>query len=128
MGLLDELLRQLQEAAEQQKRTGLPGAPPAQPARPHPVDEAQRRFREAQRRAEEQRRAAGARLPDAQAAEEEDPGESNTRRTVADSPAAVVSSPERREHPLMARLRAPGGVREAVILSEILRRPGSRRR
>lgn len=130
MGVLDELLRQLQEAAEQKQNTGLPGVPTTQAARPRPVDEAQRRFREAQRRAEEQRRTAEARLASAEEAAEaaEDTGESHTRRTVSDSPVELGSAAGRREHPLLARLRAPGGLRDAVVLSEILRRPGLRRR
>lgn len=127
--MLDELLRQLQEAAEQKQNTGLPGVPTSTPVRPSTtVDEAQRRFRETRRRAEEQRKAAEAEhLASIQAEETGDIGESQTRRTVADA-AIETSSAGHGEHPLLARLRAPGGLRDAVVLSEILRRPGQRRR
>ena len=107
MGMLDELLRQLQDAADQQRNQPLPGSP--RPARPAPVTAAKR-----------------TRPPEpnkAQEVERVEMGEDPVRRTVADSLPAVVESSRRREHPLMARLRQHGGMRDAVILSEILKRP-----
>ena len=111
MGVLDELLRQLQEAAEQKQRTTLPGQPPQRQPRP------QRAAPAAQAPAVVER--AVVREVDAHE------GESFARRTVADSQA--VQGRVQGVHPLLARLRAPGGLREAVILSEILT-PRSRRR
>ena len=110
MGMLDELLRQLQEAAEQKQRTTLPGQP--QPRQPRP-----QRAAPAQAPAVAER--AVVREVDAH------DGESFAQRTVADSLAVQGRVPG--VHPLLARLRAPGGLREAVILSEILT-PRSRRR
>ena len=110
MGMLDELLRQLQEAADQQRNQPLPGTPrPARPSQTAPGASAKR-----------------TRPPEpikAQEVEEVEMGEDPVRRTVADSIPAVVESSRRREHPLMARLRQHGGMRDAVILSEILKRP-----
>ena len=104
MGMLDELLRQLQEAAEQQRNQPLPGTP--RPARQAPAMSGKR-----------------ARPPEPVKAQEVEQGEDPVHRTVADSIPAVVESSRRREHPLMARLRQHGGMRDAVILSEILKRP-----
>ena len=104
MGMLDELLRQLQDAADQQRNQPLPGS-----ARPAQATAAKR-----------------TRPPEpnkAQEVERVEMGEDPVRRTVADSLPAVVESSRRREHPLMARLRQHGGMRDAVILSEILKRP-----
>ena len=110
MGMLDELLRQLQEAAEQQRNQPLPGTPrPARPPQSAPATFAKR-----------------ARPPEpnkVQKVEEVEMGEDPVHRTVADSMPAVVESSRRREHPLMARLRQHGGMRDAVILAEILKRP-----
>ena len=110
MGMLDELLRQLQEAADQQRNQPLPGSPrPARPSQTTPATSAKR-----------------TRPPEpnkTQEVEEVEMGEDPVRRTVADSIPAVVESSRRREHPLMARLRQLGGMRDAVILSEILKRP-----
>ena len=104
MGMLDELLRQLQEAAEQQRNQPLPGTP--RPARSAPASFAKR-----------------ARPPEPVQTQVVEVGEDPVHRTVADSIPAVVESSRRREHPLMARLRHGGGMRDAVILSEILKRP-----
>ena len=113
MGMLDELLRQLQEAAEQQRNQPLPGTPrPARQARPPQAAPATFAKR--------------ARPPEsvkAQVVEQIEMGEDPVHRTVADSLPAVVESSRRREHPLMARLRQHGGMRDAVILAEILKRP-----
>ena len=104
MSMLDELLRQLQEAAEQQRTQPLPGTP--RPA--------------ATMRKVAKRVAAAVAPPPVEV------GEDPVLRLVADSMPAVVESSRRREHPLMARLRQHGGMRDAVILAEILRRPGRR--
>ena len=128
MGMLDELLRQLQEAAEQQRNQPLPGTPsPARPLQSAPTTFAKR-----------------ARPPEPNKTQKVDDcrrgddaagpywsirtlnlkkGEDPVHRTVADSLPAVVESSRRREHPLMARLRQHGGMRDAVILAEILKRP-----
>ena len=114
MGLLDDLLKQLQEAAEQQRRTTLPGTPRSPRAEPP-------RERAAEWRAEQRRQAA----QQAQTPVDDEP---RPMRTTVDSlPAQVVSGRDRGiTHPLLDRLRAPGGAREALVLSEILRRPDFR--
>ena len=130
MGVLEDLLKQMQEAAEQGQRTTLPGAPrpaaapvplPAAPAR-QPARAAPTNFAKRARQPEPVQLA-----PDAHRSHDGDggKGEDPVHRLVADSaPAFVV---KRKEHPLFARLRDAKGLRDAVILSEILRRPSRRR-
>lgn len=105
MSMLDDLLRQLQDAAQQQRNQQLPGTP-------RPVASAGRKAA---------KRAVAEVVPPPV-----EVGEDPVHRLVADSMPAVVESSRRREHPLMARLRQHGGMRDAVILAEILRRPGRR--
>ncbi len=105
MGMLDELLRQLQEAADQQRNQPLPGTPRPAAA---PV------------------RKVAKRAVAVAVSQPVEVGEDPVLRLVADSVPAVVESSRRREHPLMARLRQHGGMRDAVVLAEILRRPGRR--
>ncbi len=108
MGVLEELLRQLAEAAEAQKRTTLPGTPPARPP--------------AQKSAPGQMKApqrpAGTRLP-AQPLATDEPGESRTVRQLAETaPALVIHRGQ--QHPILSRFRQPGGAQDAVVLAEIM--------
>jgi len=109
MGMLDELLRQLQEAADQQRNQPLPGTP--RPARSPASTEPQKNFAKRALKQEVVTEAV------------EDVGEDPVNRLVADSAPAVVESSRRREHPLMGRLRTSGGMRDAIVLAEILKRP-----
>ena len=129
MGMLEELLRQLQEAAEQQRTQPLPGIPrPAQAPRPPSVPSSVPRTEEMRREAIQRQRQGTRKQPPTMVVEAPpvEIGEDPVRRLVADSIPAVVESSRRREHPLMARLRQQGGMRDAVVLAEILRRPGRR--
>ena len=121
MGLLDDLIRSLEEAAEQQQRrppapAGGAGEEPPRPGQLPPRQQTRAERRQAQKQAQQP------------AVVQEDAGESVTKRTVADSaPATVVDLGESRDHPLVAKLRSPQGLRDALILAEILRRPNFRR-
>jgi Rod binding domain-containing protein len=132
MGMLEELLRQLEEAADQHRNQPLPGTPRSAP-RPPPASTPAPRTEEMRREAHQRQRQGARNKPLAQAAEPREAeqvmvevGEDPVHRLVADSIPAVVESSRRREHPLMARLRQHGGMRDAVVLAEILRRPGRR--
>jgi hypothetical protein len=118
MGLLDDLIRSLEEAADPQQRrppvpTGGRGEHPPRPGSLPPHQQTRTERRQAQQ---------------SLALVQADAGESVTRRTVADSaPATVVDLGESPDHPLVAKLRSPAGLRDAFILTEILRRPNFRR-
>ncbi len=99
MSLFDDLLRQLEEALEGQRRTALPGRAPPRIQRPSQPP--------------------AARPVIVITEDEPEP----TRRTVADSAPVPPVSARHPDHPLVALLRDPAGVRNAVLLSEILRRP-----
>ncbi len=110
MGVLEDLLRQMQEAAEQGQRTTMPGTPrPAAPAQ-----SSVKRVRQPVPAADPAPRPPVVEV-----------GEDPVHRLVADTLPAHVAY--RIENPLLARLRDPTGLRDAVILSEILRRPSRRR-
>ena len=121
MGLLDDLIRTLEEAAENQQRrppasAGGYGDAPPRPGSLPPRQQTRAERRQAQMQAQQP------------TVVQEDAGESVTKRMVADSaPATVVDLGESRDHPLVAKLRSPQGLRDAFILSEILRRPNYRR-
>ena len=143
MGALDDLLRQLQEAAEERQKTTMPGRAPAAPGpvvQQRPVAEqrtaadqraaAQQREAAQQRAAAQQRvaaKAAAARQAAARAAvEHEEMAPTPLAQVagvaeVAGVHAVPLSLRPSFEHPLLTRLRQPGGAREALVLSEILR-------
>ena len=106
MGMLDELLRQLQDAAEQQRNQPLPGTP--RPARSVPTTFAKRAQPPVSVKAQVPVKGQVVNV-----------GEDPVHRTVADSIPAVVESSRRREHPLMARLRQIGraSCRERVLVA-----------
>ena len=118
MGLLDDLIRTLEEAAENQPRRPPASAGGQGEAPPRPGSLPPRLQTRAERRQAQQ----------PVVVIQQDAGESVTKRTVADSaPASVVDLGESPDHPLVAKLRSPQGLRDAFILSEILRRPNFRR-
>jgi hypothetical protein len=101
MGVLEELLRQLADAAEAQKRTTLPGTPPAQTqVRPRPTGTS---------------RPAKSVPPPAT----DEPGMSRTVRQLAETAPALVIH-RGRQHPILSRFRQPGGAQDAVVLAEIM--------
>ncbi len=116
MGLLDELLQQLKDAAEDQRNQPIPGS--------------ERPTRAPATRARARPQPAAAAVTEADVAahvphQDDNPGgEDPVHRLVADSAAPTVPSSRRLTHPLIARLRTPNGMREAVIMAELLRRPG----
>ena len=119
MGLLDQLLQQLKDAAEDQRNQPIPGS--ENPSRA-PANRARARAQSAAAK-EVTSADAAAHVPH----NDNNPGgEDPVHRLVADSAAATVLSSRRITHPLLARLRTPNGMREAVIMAELLRRPGRR--
>lgn len=109
MSMLDELLRQLQEAAEQQRTQPIPGQP--RPKRQPVV------LKSADEKTMHEAKFHAVPVTD---------GEEPVHRLVENSKPAIVASTRWREHPLLARMRTPEGMRDAVILAEIMRRPGRR--
>jgi hypothetical protein len=119
MGALEDLLRQLQEAAEERQKTTLPGQAPTVPRRP--VATAAPAAKTAP--AAKPNFAAKAR-PVVEPHEEMAPtpvAQVAGVAAVAGVHATPLSPRVRHEHPLLARLRQPGGAREALVLSELLR-------
>ena len=122
MGLLEDLLRTLEEATQNQQPRPPASAGGRGEAPPRPGSLPPRQQTRAERRQAQQSQ-------QSQTVVEEDAGESMTKRTVADTaPASVVDLGESPDHPLVAKLRSPQGLRDAFIMSEILRRPTFRRR
>ena len=104
MGVLEELLRQLAEAAEEQKRTTLPGTPTP---------------RQVPTQVQNSQRPAAQRPPAKPVPHEEEPGESRTVRQLAETaPALVIHRGQ--QHPILSRFREPGGAQDSVVLAEIM--------
>jgi hypothetical protein len=137
MGLLDEIMRQLQEAADEARRQQQPGAPPAasnSPGQQGDAERLRRRLAQAASDKQAQRSAAneaGREHAEAQRRREQAAAAERAERAEASAAQKVRRSARQAavDAPALGRLlRQPTTVRRLMVFSEILQKPLALRR